>query len=90
MQQDDRSHDRARCGSQTRHRFKVRGARTMTTESYCLQVSTCDGVLTLQTMPNEKEIFVVFTHDTPRKNRIETAIPYDQFRKLAESVLETK
>lgn len=51
-------------------------------KSYCLQVSAMDGVLTLQTMPDEKQIYVRLTYDSPRRKPFETMIPFEQFQAL--------
>ena len=51
--------------------------------SFCLQVSTPDGVLTLQTMPEDRQVYVRFTYDSRRKKPIETMIGFDEFQELA-------
>ena len=51
-------------------------------ESYCLQVSAMDGVLTLQTLPDEKQVYVRLTYDSPRRKPFETMIPFEEFQAL--------
>lgn len=55
-------------------------------DAYCLQVSSTDGVLTLQTMPDEKQVYVRFTYDSPRRKPFETMIPFEQFQALASAM----
>lgn len=55
-------------------------------DSFCLQVSTYDGVLTLQTMPEEKQVYVRLTYDSRRKKPVETMISFDQFLMLSANI----